>query len=84
MGGSDMDEREKMLEVLSEIREDVDFANETELVEGGILDSIDLTQIIAALDETFDVHITTGDIEPENFNSVDAMLDLVHSYHMER
>ena len=29
-----MDEREKMLEVLSEIREDVDFANETELWRG--------------------------------------------------
>ena len=84
MGGSHMDERKKLLEVLSEIREDVDFDDETELVSGGIIDSIDLTQIIAELDETFDVHITTGDIEPENFNSVDAMLELIHSCHMER
>lgn len=74
-----MNEMEKLLNVLSEVRDDVDFASETALVEDGVIDSIDLTQIIAALDEAFDVHIQTGDIEPENFNSASAMLELIHS-----
>ena len=46
----------------------------------GVIDSLDLTQIIAALDEAFDIHIPAGDIEPENFNSVDAMLAMVRRY----
>ena len=74
-----MNEMEKLLNVLSEVRDDVDFAGETALVEDGVIDSIDLTQIIAALDEAFDIHIQTGDIEPENFNSVSAILELIHS-----
>ncbi len=75
-----MDELQKLLEVLVEIKDDVDFANEKALVDDGLIDSLDLTQIIAALDDAFDVHIPAGDIEPENFNSVEAMLKLIHEY----
>lgn len=78
-----MDEMRMLLDLLSEINEDVDFEAETALVEEGKLDSLDLTQIIAALSNTFGVRITTGDIEPENFNSAEAMLALVHK-HRER
>ncbi|MBQ7455786.1 MAG: acyl carrier protein [Clostridia bacterium] len=70
----------KLLAALAEVRDDVDFENETALVDDGVIDSLDLTQIIAALDDAFDVHITTGDIEPENFNSAEAMLALVRRY----
>ena len=75
-----MNERQKLLAVLTEIRDDVDFDQESALVDDGLIDSLDLTQIIAALDETFQVHIPAGEIEPENFNSVDAMLTLIHTY----
>lgn len=75
-----MTEMEKLLNALSEVRDDVDFANQMHLVAEGVIDSLDLTQIIAALDETFDVHIPSGEIEPENFDSAGQMLALVHRY----
>lgn len=75
-----MDEMKKLLDILAEIRDDVDFEHEEALVDEGLIDSLDLTQIIAALDEAFDVYIPSGEIEPEHFNSVRAMLALVHSY----
>ena len=75
-----MDEMQKLLAALAEIKDDVDFTNEKALVEDGLIDSLDLTQIIAALDDAFDIHIPAGDIEPENFNSVEAMLNLIHQY----
>ena len=71
---------EKLLNALSEVRDDVDFANQTQLVAEGVIDSLDLTQIIAALDEAFDVHTPSGEIEPENFDSAGQMLALVHRY----
>ena len=73
-----MDERKLLLETLWEIKDDVDFENETALIDDGLIVSLALTQIIAALDDAFDIRIVTGDIEPENFNSADAMLELVH------
>ena len=75
-----MDDYKRLLEVLCDVKDDVDFEQETALVEDGLLDSLDLTRIIAGLDKVFDIRITTGDIEPENFNSAEAMLALVRRY----
>ena len=75
-----MNDMEKLLAALAEVRDDVDFAGQYGLVDEGVIDSLDLTQIIAALDEAFDIHIPAGEIEPENFNSVQDMLAMVHRY----
>ena len=75
-----MDERQKVLDALTEVRDDVDFENEKALVDDGVIDSLDLTQMIAALDEGFGIHIPSGEIEPENFNDLDAIIELVHRY----
>ena len=75
-----MNDMEKLLAALAEVRDDVDFAGQYGLVDEGVIDSLYLTQIIAALDEAFDIHIPAGEIEPENFNSVQDMLAMVHRY----
>lgn len=75
-----MDDMAMLLEILSDIKDDVDFASETALVEEGIIDSLDLAKILVALAEAFHVRITAGDVEPENFNSAAAMLALVRQY----
>ena len=73
-------EMQKLLEILQEIKDDVDFERETALVDDGLIDSLDLTQIIAALDRAFGVRITAADIEPENFNSAEAMLAMIRRH----
>ena len=75
-----MDDMQKLLAALAEVRDDVDFENEKNLVEDGLIDSLDLTQIIAALADAFGVRINPGDIEPENFNSAESILSLVDRY----
>ena len=70
----------ELMEILKSLHPDVDFENETELVDDGVIDSLDLTQMIAALDEAFGIHIPSGEIEPENFNNLDAIIELVHKY----
>ena len=68
---------EKILEILKELRGDVDFENETALVDDGILDSFDVVAIVSELVAEFDVDITINDIVPENFNSAEAIKSLV-------
>ncbi len=79
-----MTDMEKLLSVLQDVNEDVDFAHETALVDEGLIDSFDINVIIAALDEAFDIHIEVGDIEPENFNSAQAILEMVQRYQAAR
>lgn len=74
------EELSKLLEILTDINEDVDFVNEKALVDDGLIDSFDITSIITALDEEFGVKIEASEIEPENFNSIEAILETVKRY----
>lgn len=78
------DEIKKLIEILTDINEDVDFENEKALVDDGLIDSFDITSIITALDEEYDVRIEASEIEPENFNSVEAILETVKRYQKKR
>lgn len=68
---------EKLMEILSSIRSDVDFENETKLIDDNILDSFDIVSIVGELCDVYDITITAEDLEPENFNSAAAILALV-------
>ena len=68
---------EKLLEILKGIRPDVDFENETALIDDGILDSFDVVAIISELDDEFDVQIRINELDPDNFNSAESIWNLV-------
>ena len=68
---------EKLLELLKSIRPDIDFENETSLIDDGYLDSFDVVSIISAIDDEFGVQIRINELDPENFNSMDAIWSLI-------
>ena len=53
--------------------------DERHMVDDGLIDSLELMKIIVALEEAYDVRIDAGEVEPENFNSAEAILALVNS-----
>lgn len=69
--------KEELMEILNDLRPDVDFENEDQLITGGILDSFDIVSLVGELNDNFDIDIHVEDLLPENFNSVEAMLELV-------
>ncbi len=68
---------EKILELLKEEYPEIDFTASDELVDDGILDSMTLTGIIAALSMEFDITIPYEEIIEENFNSIAGMAKMV-------
>lgn len=68
---------EKLLEVLKEIKPEVDFETADGLVSNKILDSIDLTTLFAELEDAFDIEIDMEYMTPENFDSAGAMWDMI-------
>ena len=46
---------------------------ETDLIEAGLLDSLALVELLAQLEESFDVSISTDDLEPEHFRSITSI-----------
>ncbi len=70
---------EELLKLLKEVRPDVDFENETALIDDGILDSMDVVSIISNIDDVFGVQIRITELDPENFNSVENLWNLIES-----
>lgn len=70
---------EQLLEILTEAVPGVDFEMETALVDDEILESLDIVTIVSEIREVFDVEITVDDLIPDNFNSVQAMADLIEA-----
>lgn len=69
---------EEILDILNGLGLDADFENRTTLIDDGILESLDIVTIIAELSDAFDITIPARDIVPENFNSAEAMLNMVN------
>ena len=56
--------KEELMEILEELRPDVDFENEKQLITDGIL-------------ESFDIELHVEDLVPDNFNSIEGMMELI-------
>ena len=69
--------REQIIEILTEICPGVDFEQETSLIDDGLIDSLDIVAVVTDLMDTFDVQLGVDDLPPENFNSVDAICQLI-------
>lgn len=68
---------DKILEMLRKIRPDIDFASEKALVDDGLLDSVDVMSIVAALKDSFGVVVSMAELDPDDFNSAETILSLV-------
>lgn len=69
--------REKILELLKKVCGEGNYENEKALVDNGILNSLQTTDLISELNFEFDIVVPYDKISPEYFNSVDAIVSLV-------
>ena len=67
----------QLLDILQQTCPGIDFTSSDHLIDDGILDSLDLVTIVTVLMDEYDVEISVDDLVPENFNSVQAIYDLI-------
>ena len=68
---------DSLLEILQDLHPEVDFETCDTLVDDKIIDSFDIVSIISEINEEFDVVIPAEEIIPENFNSAEALYELI-------
>ena len=68
---------EELIEILTDLHPDVDFATKEGLIDERILDSLDIVSLISEIHDHFDVAIPAEEIVPENFNSAEAIYALI-------
>ncbi len=70
---------EEIIEILSGVHPEVDYEVETGLIDKKIFDSFDIVTIVGELMDQFDVEITAEHLIPENFNSAQAIYELIET-----
>jgi len=69
--------KEELREILLDLHPEVDFDSADKLVDDKIFTSFDIVAINAEVSDRFDIVIPAGEIRPENFNSLDAIYNMI-------
>lgn len=69
--------KDKIKEIITVIKPGLDINEDTELVESGILTSLEIVRLVGNLQDEFDVEISVLDLVPENFNSINSIEQLI-------
>lgn len=68
----------ELLEILHEINPAAEFEDRTDLIDSGDLDSMSIVMLVSELNDEFGITIRVTDITPENFNSTENIMKLIH------
>lgn len=69
----------EILIVLNSIRDDIDYLTCRNLISGKVLRSFDIINMIAGLEEKYDIEIEPEEMNAENFDSLEAIVRLIAS-----
>lgn len=72
-----MDKKEILIGLLEEIKPFENIDEDIELIDSGMLNSLELFELIALIEDEFDIVISGGDILPDNFKTIDNIIKLI-------
>lgn len=67
-------------EILDELFQGENYAECDDFLEAGLLDSMDIMDLVESLESGFGIEISGRDILPENFANVEAIRNLLSKY----
>ena len=68
---------QELMDILTDLRPDVDFETETALIDDHILESFDIVSLVAALNDACDIEIGAGERVREALYSARRRLGMV-------
>ncbi|MCH5270296.1 MAG: acyl carrier protein [Lachnospiraceae bacterium] len=71
--------KEKVLEILCQVNPKVADNVDADLLETGIIDSFEIVNIVMELEEAFNIEIDPELITSINFQTVNAIVDMIES-----
>lgn len=70
--------KDQIINILTDLRPEFDFTQEgINFIDEGMIDSFDMVALVSDLESQFGVTIDGIDIVPENFESVEAIINLL-------
>lgn len=73
---------ERLKEILDEIL-DAGYEEYDDYVEAGVMDSLQVMDLVEALESEYDIEVSGKDIVPDNFSNMDKIKGLLEKYGVE-
>lgn len=70
---------DELLDIMNEINPDVDYETEDNLIDGQVYDSLSILTLITEICDTFDIEIGPKWMRNENFNSAQAIWNMIQA-----
>ena len=71
---------DRIREILDQIFKGQEYESCGNFIEAGLLDSMDMMDLVEQLEQVFDIEVSGRDIVPENFKNLNAIETLVKKY----
>ena len=68
---------EKLMNILTEIDDSIDYTKEKALIDDRLLDSFGIITLVAELEDAYDIEIEASEMTPDNFNSAESIDKMV-------
>lgn len=69
--------REKVLDAICEVNDGIMENQDKDLLLNDVIDSFDIVAMMVELEDAFDIEIDAEDVTPENFKTVDSIIEVV-------
>lgn len=67
----------RLLELLNQLHPEYDYEASDDFISDGLLDSIDLQELFAMLEDEYGVEFAGTDLTPQNFRSLESIKELL-------
>lgn len=69
---------DKVMEILKEVNNQIDYEKEKDLINSGIFSSFDILFCISLIEEKFHIEVPADEISNANFSSADNILSMIN------
>ena len=70
----------RLPEILKSVRPEYDFSTSEDFIKDGLLDSLDIVNLVVALEEEYGISIDGEDVTPENFKNLETLEQFLQRY----
>jgi acyl carrier protein len=60
------------------------YSDDTSFLDNGIIDSMNVLELVAFIEENFGITVEDSDLTPDNFDSIDRMADYIQQKTLEK
>lgn len=71
---------ERIMEILAELRPEMDFESSEDFIEDGLIDSLDIVALMDSVEEEFGVVVPGNEIVSSHFKNVTTIVELINKY----